>query len=99
MRILTRLVLVVLAPLAGLTGLAAPASGETAPQQVTITPDGGPTCVGDVRTVGWSPPADVAGLTGYRVVQSVTTINPPWTFTDDVRPEQTTLSFTASFGV
>ena len=46
----------------------------------------------------WSPPADVTGLTGYRVVRQVITMNPPWTFSDDVGANQTSLTFTAPFG-
>ena len=101
MRILTRLSLVLLVSGAGLTGAVPPAFGEALPQQVTIiTPDTDPTCVGDVVTAAWNRPGDIADLTGYRVVRFVTTMNPPWTFTDDVvGPEQTSLTFAADFGV
>lgn len=101
MRFLPRVVLVGLAVLSAALGHLAPAgASETSPQQVTVVSSGaGATCEGDPVTVVWSPPADVAGLIGYRVVREVTTMNPPWIFTDEVRADQTSLGFAAPFGL
>ena len=101
MRKLTRVLFVLLgSSLPGLTGAASAAVGETTPQQVTIiTPNPDRSCADDVDTVAWNRPSDVDGLTGYRVVRFVTTMNPPWTSTVDIGPEQTSLTFTAAFGL
>ncbi len=100
MRILIRAFLVALvAASVALAGLAPPASAETSPQQATvITPDADRSCAGDVDTLVWARP-DVAGLTGYRIVQQLVTASPPLTSTHDVGADQTTLTFTAPFGV
>jgi hypothetical protein len=100
-RIVREIVLVAVAASSlALAGLVPVAYAENSTQTVTVvTPDPDRSCAGDVNTLSWTRPADVAGLMGYRVVRSVTTMNPPWTFTDDVGPSETSLTFTAPFGL
>lgn len=99
MKIPRKVVLATLVLVAAAMRLGPVASAEIAPQGVTFaTPNSDRSCAGDADRVSWSPPNGVANLTGYRVVRVVTTMNPPLTFTDDLAPDQTGMSFTAVFG-
>ena len=75
------------------------ASAQTSPAGATIIqahPDR--SCAGDADTLTWTPPADVAGLTGYRIVHQVITPSTPSIIFTDVGPNQTSLPFTVPFG-
>ena len=97
MRIRTRAVLGLCASLLAVGAIPAAASAEIA--AVTFQTPRTPTCAGDVERASW-PAASVAGLTGYRVFRSITTMNPPLSSTVEVGPTQTTLEFTADlFGL
>lgn len=74
------------------------ASAETSPATI-IHADPDRACSGQAATLSWSPPAGVAGVTGYRITQMVTTPSTPETYTTDVDAGRTSLPFTVPFGL
>ena len=85
----------------GLFGTASvAASAETSPAPATIVQaDPERSCVGETATLSWTPPADVAGLTGYEIVHQHYTRPTPSFVPTRVGPDQTSLDFTIPFGL
>ena len=97
--VIKRMVVLLSAAVVGILGLAPlPAWGDTS-QAAIIRADPTRSCAGDAATLTWAPPADVAGLTGYRIVHRVTTPGTLSFRSLDVGPEQTSLAFTIPFGL
>lgn len=82
----------------GVAGLQSVASADAPTAVTVITPAADRNCAGDTNTITWSPPSGSPSLLRYRVVRSVTTMNPPWTDAVEVGADQTSLSFEALFG-